>query len=156
MTTPDTAADAASTQTMIGQARRLWRLRKLLGLTQEEAGRLAGTGRDAWTRMESWTNLGRLARLDGVALARFLREASKLRFGGAAFSADYVISGSINGLPGNLARELVRAELAEEMEAAAEAPATEGSVPARGTGPSRSLRKKSRAGTSKPPVPVAG
>lgn len=87
---------------MLEQARRLKRLRMALGLLQGDAAQLAGVSRFAWRRYEGD---GVPASITAVALGKFLAYKS--------LSADYVIAGNLAGLPGQLARDLLRIEADE-------------------------------------------
>lgn len=79
------------------QSARLERLRRLMGLSLIHAANLAGVTRFTWSRMEKAG-----ARIDAVALGRFLREVK--------MPAEYVISGGYAGLPPELVRDLIRDE----------------------------------------------
>jgi transcriptional regulator with XRE-family HTH domain len=87
----------AASRMMVEQSRRLVRLRQLVGLKQVDAAASAQVTKDSWGRAERAE-----IRIDAVALARFL----------AAYNlpAGYVITGSYEGLPPELLRDIIRAE----------------------------------------------
>lgn len=116
----------ANTRLRLEQAARLQRLRNLLGLQQQDAAERAGLSRFAWARMEDGQR-----RIDTVALAKFCQSKD--------LPAEYVVSGSLSGLPSDLARDLVSAEIAEKASGGA------GTVPASEPAPSGSRRRKSKA-----------
>lgn len=97
----------------VEQAARLRRLRERFGPVGP-AHAAAGISRDAWGRMERGET-----RIDAVALARWATHHG--------VSPEYVLTGGLSGLPGDLARELVQVELRDALEASrtAYSPASE-------------------------------
>lgn len=107
-TTPDAARIAQE------QAYRLRLLRELSGLTVAAAAKRAHITRFSWYRMETAQT-----RLDPVALCYFLLSNRDL-------CADYVITGELSGLRGDLARDLVQREMedAERQASDSESPSS--------------------------------
>jgi hypothetical protein len=92
-------------QIRAAQAARLERIRLLLELTVREAADMAGMSNHAWGRMERAETT-----IDSVGLARF-GQAVRLNCG------DYVLSGSLTGLPDHVIRRLVEREIREQLAA---------------------------------------
>lgn len=107
----DTSPEAE--RLMEEQAQRLKRFRELLGLSANDAAEMANVTRFVWYRMEAGT-----ARIDAVALGR-LGQAKDL-------PVEYVISGSLTGLPSKLVRDLVAREIAERVRSFADTPPAPG------------------------------
>lgn len=89
------------------QGRRLTRLRARLGLDLNEAAQMGRVDRDAWGRAERGK-----AKINPIALSRFVAAVQSLT--NTRISANYVITGSLDGLDDALARELVEAESLEK------------------------------------------
>lgn len=123
MTNDDSAASIARQQSL-----RLRRLRERFGLIADEYPR-SGLSRDAWGRMERGD-----ARIDPVGLMRWCASHG--------IGPSYVISGQFDGLPADVVRELVLAELEDER-------AASDTVPGGGAAPSRNPRLEDRRGTAR-------
>lgn len=116
----DTTADAA--RVAQEQAYRLRLLRELSGLTVTEAAKRGHVTRFSWSRMERGQN-----RIDPVALCYFILSNKDL-------CADYVITGNLAGLRGDLARDLIQREQQDAAKQAA------GSESASSLSPFRKIR----------------
>jgi transcriptional regulator with XRE-family HTH domain len=86
------------------QAVRLKRLRELLDLTIRESSDMAGASEDVWSRMERG-----LANIDAVKLARWCLAN--------AVPGEYVLTGSLLGMPDHINRALVEAEVRARLAA---------------------------------------
>jgi len=89
------------------QGARLTRLRLRLGLDQGEAAELARTGYDAWGRAERG-----VAKINPIALQRFIAAVQAQT--STRISANYVISGDLDGIDDALRRELIEVENLEK------------------------------------------
>jgi transcriptional regulator with XRE-family HTH domain len=123
-----------------GQRIRLRRLREVFTPVQAEAARLANVSRFAWNKME----LGR-ARVNAVALTRYCMAYR--------IPTEYVMTGSYEGLPAEIASHLQEMERmdAEIDERRAEQSGADTSGP-EDCEPSRSSRQKSNPGMHMKPA----